>query len=183
MTNFGKQQVVIDYIKRFSPRIFVETGTYKGKMVYAVMPHIKEIYSIELDAIHFEKARRRFAGYSNIHIIRGQSGELLPEVLRDINEPALFWLDPHYSGGSTTKGDLETPIIQEMSCILNHNRAKQHIVLIDDARCFVGKNDYPTLNTLENFVHSIYSDFSFEVKDDIIKIYSRGLEKKFNNTK
>jgi len=90
MPNFGKQQVVIEYIKKFSPAIFIETGTYKGKMVYAVMPHIKVIYSIELDLNHFQKAKRRFAGYPGIHIIRAQSAEILPIVLESIDQPCLF---------------------------------------------------------------------------------------------
>ena len=60
MPNLGKQQVVIEYIKQFSPAVFIEAGTYKGKMVYAVMLYIDEIYSIELDETHYQNARRRF---------------------------------------------------------------------------------------------------------------------------
>ncbi len=40
MPNLGKQKVVQEYINKFSPDVFIETGTYKGKMVYAVVPHI-----------------------------------------------------------------------------------------------------------------------------------------------
>jgi len=65
MPDLGKQQVVLEYIKTYSPKVFVETGTYKGKMVYAVMPYIRPIYSIELDVTHSENARRRFSGYPN----------------------------------------------------------------------------------------------------------------------
>jgi hypothetical protein len=43
LPNLGKQRVVIEYLKRFSIDTFIETGTYKGKMVYAVIPHVKEI--------------------------------------------------------------------------------------------------------------------------------------------
>jgi hypothetical protein len=58
-----KQEVVIEYIKRFSSEIFIETGTHKGRMVYAVQPYVKNIYSIELDETHYRHAKRRFAGY------------------------------------------------------------------------------------------------------------------------
>ena len=172
MPNFGKQQVVKRYIKKFSPEVFIETGTYKGKMVYAVMPHVKEIYSIELDQIHFERAGRRFIGHPNIHILQGQSGEVLPTILKNISKSCLFWLDAHWSGGSTTKGDLETPIMQEIECILNHTRAEEHVILIDDARCFTGENDYPTLEALERFIRNVCPDWVFEVKDDIIRTHS-----------
>jgi hypothetical protein len=173
MPNLGKQQVVIEYIRRFSPEIFIETGTYKGKMVYAVMPYIREIYSIELDQNHYQKARRRFAGYPNIHIIHGQSGQILPRILGDIDEPCLFWLDAHWSKGSTAKGDLQTPIMQEVECILNHARADEHTILIDDARLFVGANDYPTIEALKNFILGIRPDLTFEVKNDIVRTHSK----------
>ena len=173
MPNWGKQRVVVDYIKRFSPDIFIETGTYKGKMVYAVMPHIKEIYSIELDQTHFERAHRRFTGYPDVHILQGESSKVLPEVLKDINKTCLFWLDAHYSGGSTAKGELETPIIQEMQCILSHPLANEHIVLIDDARCFIGENDYPTLEVLRESIIGARPNWFFEVKADIIRSHSK----------
>ena len=172
MPHLGKQLVVKEYIKKFSVDIFIGTGTYKGKMVYAVMPYVKEVYSIELDQTHFEKAQKRFAGYPNIHILQGQSGEVLPRVLKDIDKSCLFWLDAHWSGGSTAKCESETPVIQELQCILEHPRATEHVVLIDDARCFTGESDYPTLEGLESFIRSFYPDWVFEVKDDIIRPYS-----------
>ena len=110
MPNFGKHQVVIEYIKKFSPAVFIETGTYRGKMVYAVMPYINQIYSIELDRIHYQMARRRFAGYQNIHIIQGQSDKILPKILEKIDKPCLFWLDAHWSGGSTAKAEIQSTL-------------------------------------------------------------------------
>ena len=171
MPNFGKQQVVIDHIKKFSPDVFIETGTYKGKMVYAVQPHIKKIYSIELSANYCKKAQQKFAGYPNINILHGQSGQLLPEILKDIDKPCLFWLDAHYSGGSTAKAEFDTPIMQEMECILNHPNAKDHIILIDDARCFTGQNNYPTVESLRQLIMNVHPNWFFEVKDDIIRIW------------
>jgi hypothetical protein len=173
LPNWGKQQVVRSYAERFAPSVFVETGTYKGKMVYAMMPYVKTIYSIELDQAHFANARKRFAGYENIHILQGQSGQVLPEVLAEIREPCLFWLDAHWSGGSTAKGELETPIMQEMRCILAHPLAARHVVLIDDARCFTGQNDYPSLEALEAGIRAGHSDWAFEVRDDIIRAHAR----------
>lgn len=172
MPDWGKQQVVIGFLKRFDLRVFIETGTYKGRMVYAMMPHAKQLYSIELEPTHFENACRRFAGYSNVHLLHGQSGEVLPKVLADIAEPCLFWLDAHYSGGSTAKGDLDTPIMQELETILSHARSAEHVLLIDDARCFDGTNDYPTIEALEKFMRGHWPDCLFEVKDDIIRIYN-----------
>ena len=172
MPNLGKQRVVVEYIKNYSPEVFIETGTYKGKMVYAVMPYIKRIYSIELDTTHYQNARKRFTGYTDIQILHGQSGEILPQVLKNIDKPCLFWLDAHYSGGSTAKADMETPIMQEIECILKHPLVSKHVVLIDDARCFTGSNDYPTLNALEEFIKRTCPDWTFNVENDIIRTHS-----------
>jgi hypothetical protein len=172
MPNLGKQQVVIEYIKKFSPEVFVETGTYKGKMVYAVMPYIHQIYSIELGENHYQNAGKRFAGYPDIHILQGQSGEVLPQILKILDKPCLFWLDAHYSGGSTAKGDMETPIMQEIECILNHPQVAKHVVLIDDARSFVGENDYPTLEAIEKLIRKTQSNWVFEIINDIIRTHA-----------
>ncbi len=172
MPNLGKQRVVQGYMKKFSPNLFIETGTYKGKMVYAVMSQMKEIYFVELDKKYFEEAKRRFAGYPNIHILQGQSGEILLKILNDIEKPCLFWLDAHWSGGLTAKAETQTPIMQEIQCILGHSSAIEHVILIDDARLFVGKDDYPTLKALKQLVLTVHPSWVFEVKDDIIRTHS-----------
>lgn len=171
MPHYGKQLTVLEYIESYKPLVFVETGTYKGDMVYAFQHKFDKVFSIELDKFLCLKAQKRFAGYDHIEIIQGQSDEVLPEILKDITQPCLFWLDAHYSGGCTAKGKLETPIIQELKCILNHPNADKHIVLIDDARCFIGENDYPTINGLKKFILEINSNWNYAVKDDIIRVF------------
>lgn len=173
MPNYGKQQVVIQYIKRFGLKTFIETGTYKGKMVYAVMPFVNNIYSIELDHLHCQRAQERFSGYANVHIIQGQSGEILPKIMTDIKEPCVFWLDAHYSGGSTAKGPLDSPIMQEMDCVLNHCFAGQHVILIDDARCFIGEDGYPNLAEFEQYVAGKNLGLCFQIANDIIRIHKK----------
>ncbi len=172
MPHLGKQLVIQEYVGKFSPSVFVETGTYKGDMVYAMQPHFEEIYSIELDEELFRKARKRFARFRDVHIIHGQSGEVLPGIMKSITQPCLFWLDAHYSGGSTAKAEVETPIMQELNCIFAHPVAEEHILLIDDARCFTGENDYPLLENLEGFIRDTNPGWGFEVKDDIVRICS-----------
>lgn len=172
MPHFGKQQVVKEYATKFAPAVFIETGTYTGHMVYAMMNKFEEIYSIELDHTLAEKAKKKFSGYRHVHIIQGESSEVLPEILKDIAQPCLFWLDAHYSGGHTTKGELETPIMRELPGILGHPLVDRHVLLIDDARCFTGQNDYPTLESLESFVLGSHPDWIFEIKDDIIRTHA-----------
>jgi len=172
MPHLGKRNVLLEYITRFEPRVFIETGTYTGHMVYAMLNKFKEIYSIELDYTLAEKAKMKFMGYRNVHIIQGDSAQVLPVILEKVSQPCLFWLDARYSGGKTAKGELETPIMRELSFILNHPVAGKHILLIDDARCFTGQNDYPALGSLETLIKENHPDWIFEVKDDIIRAHA-----------
>jgi len=164
-----KQRVVRDYAKRYSLRILVETGTYLGEMVQAIRRRFREVFSIELSPELYRNACAQFSAFPNVHIVQGDSATALSQILKNLNEPALFWLDGHYSEGITAKGEKETPILSEIDAVCRHG-VKGHVMLIDDARCFDGTGDYPTLEELEHFVRERRPDASFEVRDDIVRI-------------
>ena len=167
-----KQKIVKLYAKKFKIKIFVETGTYLGEMIDATKKRFKKIYSIELDDKLYRNAKKQFSMYNHISIIQGDSSEELPIILSKIKQPCLFWLDAHYSAGNTAKGELETPIKQELNNIFTISKFN-HIILIDDARMFKGKNDYPTLEELRNFISNKRPYYSFIVKNDIIRIHKK----------
>ena len=48
----------------------------------------------------------------------------------------------------TARGSLETPVVRELACILCHSVADS-VVLIDDARSFVGNESYATIEELD----------------------------------
>jgi len=168
--NTVKAKIVKEYARQFSLDILIETGTYTGNMVFLMKGVFGQIFSIELDDNLCQKAKERFTKYSHIHIIQGDSSQVLPKILSSIGQPCLFWLDAHYSGGLTAKGDLDTPIIAELKHIFSH-QIKDHVILIDDAREFVGLNDYPTIQNLKDFIYQECPDYIFEVADDIIRVY------------
>jgi hypothetical protein len=165
-----KHLTVKAYAQRFEIHLFIETGTYYGDMLHAVRDSFRKIVSIELDARLHQRAARRFARYKHISILRGDSAAVLPEVLRNISEPCLFWLDAHYSGGITACGPLETPISRELGEIYRHP-VKRHVILIDDAREFVGDHDYPPIEELGGQTRERRPDLCFVVQHDIIRIH------------
>lgn len=167
-----KQDVVKKYSEKFAIKIFIETGTYLGEMIDAVKEKFEKVISIELDKKLFYKAKNKFSTNNHIEIINGDSAKVLFKILTKIEKPTLFWLDGHYSGGTTAKGDLNTPIYQELNAILSH-KIKNHIILIDDARLFIGKDDYPTLSQLQSLVLQKNPRLNFEYKNDIIRIYPK----------
>lgn len=164
-----KQFVVKSYAKTYKTKILIETGTFLGEMVFACKDNFGHIYSVELDNKLAHTAKLKFSSFSNICIIEGDSSVELPAILEKIMEPALFWLDGHYSGGFTARGKINTPVLQEFTHIIRHH-IKQHVILIDDARCFNGTEDYPSLEELSHIVRSKLPQSVFEVRDDIIRI-------------
>jgi hypothetical protein len=115
-----KHDVIKSYAKHFGCRYFLETGTYLGDTVYAMRRHFLKLYSIEIDPILFHRAELRFSDEKKIALLQGDSATELPKALGLINEPCVFWLDGHWSGGITGRGDKETPILEEFVSVLGH---------------------------------------------------------------
>lgn len=163
-----KQKTINLYQNKYNVGVLFETGTYLGDMVWAQRKNFKTIYSIELSEALYEKAKKRFENFPHIHIKQGDSGKVLHTLVDKMSEKAIFFLDGHYSGGITAKGDKECPIYEELSAIFQSGQ--EHILLIDDARCFIGKEDYPTMESLSKFIKDHYSNSLIDIQDDIIRI-------------
>ncbi len=147
----------------------VETGTYRGDMIEACKDRFNKIYSIEIDPELWRQAKERFLKYPHVNILQGDSADVLPQILQKIEGPCVFWLDGHYSGGVTGKGERETPIVSELGHIRRHNQPD--VILIDDARLFNGTHDYPEISELRGKVLELWPENVFEVSDDVIRIY------------
>jgi hypothetical protein len=163
-----KQIAIAEYQEKYHHTILVETGTFRGDMIEAQKKRFKKIISIELAEHLFEKAKRRFKNDKNVILVQGDSGKVLSNVMKEVNEPAIFWLDGHYSAGVTAKGDTECPIFGELDAIFN-GKSLNHILLIDDARLFKGKDDYPTIDKVTAYIQNKNSRYQVEVKHDIIR--------------
>lgn len=164
-----KHRVLREYRRTFGTRVLVETGTYLGDTVEAMRHEFGRVISIELSSELHASACRRFAGIRNVELLHGDSGKILGGVVASLDEPALFWLDGHYSAGVTARGDEDTPIVAELNGIFASSRA-DHVLLIDDARCFGTDPAYPTLDELTNLVLSHRPSMSVETRNDIIRI-------------
>lgn len=166
-----KHRIIKEYAERFGIGTLVETGTYWGDTVDAVEDEFDRIYSVEFDDFLFGQARRRFSRNERITILHGDSADILPKVLAEVDGPCLFWLDAHCSGGMTGKGPLLTPIVDELRTILGDR--PDHVVLADDASAFVGDDDYPTLDQVRELVRAHRPEWAFEVDSNIIRAHPR----------
>ena len=163
-----KQALVKEYRRRFGLRVFVETGTFTGDMINAVVGRFDRIFSIELDDQWYAKAVARFAARRTVTLLQGDSGTRLCEVLAALHEPALFWLDAHYSGPATARGSLDSPIVQELEAIAGHP-VRGHVVLIDDMREFNGSGGYPEAGALVAELRRNHPADVVEIRDDVLR--------------
>lgn len=164
-----KQLAIIKYQEISNYSSFVETGTFLGDMIEAQMNNFNQLYSIELSEPLYLKAKKRFEGLPKVEILNGDSGTVLVSLAKELTMPSIFWLDGHYSGGFTAKGDKDCPIIEELDAIFNGGQLK-HIILIDDARLFVGKNAYPTIDELKHYISSQSLQYQLNIENDIIAL-------------
>ena len=178
LTPDNRRELLKEYGRRYGLRTFVETGTYKGDTTWAVKDSFDVLYTIELAPKPHAIAARRFRSFNRVHCLLGDSAVMLPRVLSQINGPALFWLDGHYSGDGTAQGEKDTPVEEELMLILKEE--EDHVILIDDARCFGDKcgckppshrdrpGSYPTLQWVEGLARG--SGYDYALKDDIVRL-------------
>jgi hypothetical protein len=165
-----KQKVVREYGERFALRTLVETGTYYGEMVAAMKRRFDRIYSIEFAPELAERAQRKFAGEGHIKILCGDSRVVIPEILAQLNAPALFWLDGGYFMWSGKESDRQR-LSAELEMILSHRFP--HIVLLDDARGLTGRNGIPTVGDIKAFIEDKFSTRQVRVEHDILRVTPR----------
>jgi hypothetical protein len=165
----AKQNVINEFRDQSNYSVLVETGTYLGDMVEAQRTNFGKIYSVELSEELHKKAVNRFKNHSHISILQGDSSKVLYDVVKDLKQPAIFWLDGHYSAGVTARGDKDCPVYEELGAIKSGENLP-HIILIDDARCFVGENDYPTVEALTEYVKTNMQGYTLSIADDVIRL-------------
>jgi hypothetical protein len=164
-----KRIIIESYLQKFELPEFIETGTFRGDtLAWIARNGSTQCSSIELSSEFYRKAVERFRNQPNVTLLQGDSGTILPQLVRNLKRPALFWLDGHYSGLGTGKAEIDTPIEAELMSIFEHP-VKNHVVLIDDAHCFKGTNGYPALDSLIEFIRS-RSNYHFEISANIIRL-------------
>lgn len=162
-----KLAVINSNIPTPRPNVFIETGTYYGDMVEAVKRLYGSVISIEVDGELYRKACERFVADTHVSIVHGDCARKMPEILAGLHEPAVFWLDGHYSGGITGKGEVEDPILISLNQIAAHP-VRGHVIFVDDARTFDGREGRPDISDVFNYIKRIDGRYIIRVQSDII---------------
>ncbi len=162
-----KQKTLLNRLKSENINVFIETGTYFGDTTDVFSAYASKVFTIEIKEEFWRNAVRRFRNKKNVKAILGDSGKVIKNILDMLDERALFWLDGHYNNIKESEIGQITPIYKELDEIYGH-RVKNHLLMIDDARLFIGSNGYPELNKLKDYIKEKNSNASISIENDII---------------
>jgi len=143
-TTIVKRKFISKIGNYYGCKIMVETGTYFGQSTKYFSKIFNKVFSVELSPALYDFSSRRFSKISNIFLYLGDSVVQLPRIILLLNQPTIFYLDAHASGGVTQQGQEPSPIKKELEIISNFKHLSNSIILLDDARGFDGSNSYPS---------------------------------------
>ena len=143
---FVKEKILLKHA--IQSALWLETGTYIGTTTKFLSRIGKKVITLEPSEFYYSKAKSDLDDLKNVTCIFGGSEEHFDQLCSDLYEPVNFWLDGHYSGGKTFKGELECPVLTELESIqILIGRESKFVVFIDDFSCFkdssLDEGDYP----------------------------------------
>lgn len=157
---------------------FIETGTFRGDTVAAMMQYFKHIISIELSPVLYDRACRRFSDQHEIKLYCGESSDLLSQICSSVSDKSvLYWLDAHWCNESDTAGrDYQCPLLDEIRAIGSLN--DQSLLLIDDARLFLStpapphdSNQWPDLGGILIELNNLSAQHRLAIINDVLLFY------------
>lgn len=161
---------------------FVETGTGAAEVVRSIS-NIKSdlnIHTIEIIEEIFNKNKISNSYLTNVNWHLGQSSEVMPEILPQLEGNTLFWLDAHFPGadfGLASYGDEEDldkrlPLRSELEIIVKGRDVSNDVFVIDDLRVYED-GPFETGNWAERnlyggdgiaFIEDLFEDTHFVVR-------------------
>lgn len=151
--------------------IFIETGTYKGGSVeLALECEFQKIYTIDISTQYKSECEIKFENQiknKRVELLFGDTVEILPNIIKQINESSLFWLDAHFDAHGNIRGKYDCPIIHELDIIKTSN-INTHTIMIDDLRIFKNQTDWGVGIYIESIIEKlkeINSSYQFYYED------------------
>jgi len=141
----GKFKVLCDVAERCGARALVEVGTYKGDMARRCADVFCRVWTTEMDPSLAQEAKQSLVHWPNITAYGSDGRKWLPKMFSQDEKlsDVLVYLDGHYSGPGTARGDVPEPAVQELDILLPFTDRIAAIV-VDDFRCFGVEPGFPS---------------------------------------
>lgn len=157
----------------------VECGTAGGDSIMAASKYFKKCHTIEL----IPNRARIGKPIKNIIWHTGNSVDILPQIISELDkdEYCLFWIDAHYSDSTPNTSEYKECYILEELEIIYKEYGNRAIILIDDARLFMGHPPSPcdprdwanlgeifkVLNQFEFHINTVIDDYILSYPDSV----------------
>jgi hypothetical protein len=137
----------------------IESGAYIGRMILPTIHAFRDYYCIENDPRLAAQVEQDYEWLPSLHLIRGDSVEMLPTVLDAESSPWLFWLDAHT--------DRNSPILHELDVIARYDVGAS-VFLIDDVR-LMGRAEWPDKDRVASRISKHWPRYHVEIENDIMR--------------
>ncbi len=128
------RELVLHLKEQFGLNTFIETGTYHGITAEWASSNFKKVRTIEYSRNLYDQTSKRCGNIKNIDFIYGDTRSELNQIVPALTEPAMFWVDSHFSGKETYGTNDPCPLIEELKAITGS--PIEQFIFIDDARFF-----------------------------------------------
>lgn len=151
LSNNAPGNLICELQEKFGIRLAIETGTYTGQSTFFLAKRFKGVITIDINE-KFQKLAIMEHGLPNVSFLVGDSREKLPFIMKQINEPCIFWLDAHQTFQNYGEVPDDCPILEEIETIISHHY--QHFILADDINTFlpIDKRKREVPGELQNWV-------------------------------
>jgi len=175
--SYTKVRQIKALARRTGSRLLIEAGTYLGNTAMRCSGFFERVVTIELDDELHRRARRYLAGRRNVQCLHGDALRLLPSILESADvQAALIFLDGHYSGGDTARGDFTEPACEEIAMLAGH-RHKISGLVIDDFRCFGRDPGWPRRSVLLKAVEDSFGEeFDYTIHLDQVLVWRHAMQ-------
>jgi hypothetical protein len=153
----------------------VETGTHLGDTAAALSDMVEQVSTVELSHEYVERAKARHAERPQITFLEGSSPAVLADLAPSLERAALFWLDAHWCEADTAGYEAQCPVLAEIEAIDTAPCAERSVILIDDARFFLGcpwptyrRSDWPSFMEVVDRLRARYPRYVTTLMDVII---------------
>lgn len=162
--------ILKEFLKEIDIEVFIELGTASGDSVKEASKYFKECITVEINP----KRPEYDLGIKNIKWENGRSIDLLPQIVNNLvihktdkvkegYRYAAFWVDSHFDGDKPNDSEFKDCYLLEELDIISWY-AQDAIVIIDDARLFLGNPPHPNKADEWPLIQDVFKKFDDKFK-------------------
>ena len=148
---------------------FIETGTLFGHTTLHASYWFEHVTTIELSEELHALAEATLKSRTNVRCLHGNSAELLPDTVKTLDGPSLFFLDAHWSGDNSVDWDqsdwggypVETAKIDDDAL----TQTDRQVPLMGELRVIADDHQYGAVIVIDDWNSMGQSGFAFEQED------------------